>query len=48
MEEAERLADCVVVIDAGRTVAAGAVAELVGNDRRSLQDVFLELTSRPT
>jgi ABC-2 type transport system ATP-binding protein len=48
MEEAERLADRVVVIDAGRTVAAGAVAELVGNDRRSLQDVFLELTSRPT
>ena len=48
MEEAERLADHVVVIDRGRTVAAGTVAELAGDDRRSLQDVFLELTSRPT
>ena len=48
MEEAERLADHVVVIDQGRTVASGTVAELAGNDRRSLQDVFLELTGRPT
>ena len=48
MEEAERLADHVVVIDQGRAVAAGTVAELAGNDRRSLQDVFLELTGRPT
>ena len=31
MEEAERLADHVVVIDAGRTVAAGRVAELAGS-----------------
>ena len=43
MEEAERLADHVIVIDRGRTVASGTVAELAGNDRRSLQDVFLEL-----
>jgi ABC-2 type transport system ATP-binding protein len=31
MEEAERLADHVVVIDRGRTVAAGTVAELAGS-----------------
>jgi len=48
MEEAERLADHVVVIDEGRTVASGSVAELAGSGRRSLQDVFLELTSRTT
>jgi ABC-2 type transport system ATP-binding protein len=48
MDEAERLADHVVVIDRGRTVASGTVAELAGDDHRSLQDVFLELTSRPT
>jgi ABC-2 type transport system ATP-binding protein len=46
MEEAERLADHVVVIDHGHTVASGSVAQLVGDDRRSLQDAFLELTSR--
>src|SRR4051812_5167238 len=32
MEEAERLADHVVVIDHGRTVASGTVAELAGQD----------------
>jgi len=48
MEEAERLADHVVIIDRGRTVASGTVAELAGDDSRSLQDVFLELTSRAT
>lgn len=31
MEEAERLADHVVVIDQGRTIATGTVAELAGN-----------------
>jgi len=31
MEEAERLADAVVVIDAGATIASGSVAELVGD-----------------
>src|SRR3954454_11598725 len=48
MEEAERLADHVIVIDQGRTVASGTVAELAGADGRSLQDAFLELTGRTT
>jgi ABC-2 type transport system ATP-binding protein len=42
LEEAERLADHVVVIDGGRAVAAGSPAELTGGTR-SLEDVFFEL-----
>jgi ABC-2 type transport system ATP-binding protein len=42
LEEAERLADHVVVIDRGRVVAAGSVAQLTGGSR-SLEDVFFEL-----
>jgi ABC-2 type transport system ATP-binding protein len=34
MEEAERLADDVVIIDAGRVIAAGTPAELTGSERR--------------
>jgi ABC-2 type transport system ATP-binding protein len=43
MDEAERLADHVVIVDRGRTVAAGTPAELT-RDGRSLEDVFLALT----
>jgi ABC-2 type transport system ATP-binding protein len=44
MEEAERLADHVVIVDRGRTVAAGTTRELTG-DHNSLESVFLSLTS---
>ena len=45
MEEAEQLADHVVLLDHGRGVAAGTVAELASG--RTLEQVFLDLTSRP-
>lgn len=42
MDEAEKLADHIVLIDAGRVVAAGAVSELTaGGD---LEQLFLDLT----
>ncbi|HEY2833897.1 MAG TPA: ABC transporter ATP-binding protein [Sporichthyaceae bacterium] len=44
MDEAERLADQVAIIDRGRCVAAGSPAELTGGSRR-LEDVFFELTT---
>jgi ABC-2 type transport system ATP-binding protein len=44
MDEAERLADLVQIIDRGRCVAAGSPAELTGGSRR-LEDVFFELTT---
>lgn len=43
MDEAERLADQVVMLDAGRAVATGTVAELT--DGASLESRFLELTT---
>jgi ABC-2 type transport system ATP-binding protein len=42
LEEAERLADHVVVINRGRVVAAGSPQQLTGGSR-SLEDVFFEL-----
>ncbi len=47
MDEAERLADHVVIVDRGRVVAAGAPAELAA-DGRSLEDVFLSVTGTGT
>jgi ABC-2 type transport system ATP-binding protein len=44
MDEAERLADHVVIVDRGRCVAAGSPAELT-RDGRSLEDVFLAVTA---
>jgi ABC-2 type transport system ATP-binding protein len=41
-EEAERLADHVVIVDHGRAVAEGSVAEVTGE--RTLEDVYFELT----
>lgn len=43
MDEAERLADQVVMLDAGRGVASGTVAELTAGS--TLEARFLELTS---
>jgi ABC-2 type transport system ATP-binding protein len=43
MDEAERLADRVVIVHAGRVVAAGTTAELTRGGR-TLEDVFLTVT----
>ena len=43
MDDAERLADHVVIVDHGRVVAAGTPSELTGGTR-SLEDVFVSLT----
>jgi ABC-2 type transport system ATP-binding protein len=45
MEEAERLADVVHILDRGRIVASGSPAALTKGGR-TLEDVFLELTTR--
>ncbi len=43
-EEAQRLADHLVIMNAGRTVAEGSVGEVVGGG--SLEDVYFSLTRR--
>lgn len=43
-EEADRLADHLVIMDSGRTVAEGTTAEVAGD--RPLEDVYFELTTR--
>jgi ABC-2 type transport system ATP-binding protein len=45
LDEADRLADEIVIIDHGAVVAAGTLADLVPAGRR-LEDVFLDLTGR--
>ncbi len=47
IEEAERLADRVFIIDHGRMVMSGTPAELTGDGVRRLEDVFLDNTGRP-
>jgi ABC-2 type transport system ATP-binding protein len=49
LEEADQLADDLVVLDHGRVIARGAPAELKARvgDGATLDDVFLELTGRP-
>ena len=44
MDDAERLADHLVIVDRGRAVAAGTTHELTGGTR-SLEEVFLSLTA---
>jgi ABC-2 type transport system ATP-binding protein len=44
MDEAERLADHVVIVDRGRVVASGSPGELTSGGR-SLEDVFLSVTA---
>ncbi len=46
MDEAERLADRIHIVDRGRLVASGTAAELTDGGRRTLEDVFLDLTPR--
>jgi ABC-2 type transport system ATP-binding protein len=41
-EEAERLADHIVIVNQGRVVAHGSLAELTAE--RSLEDVYFSLT----
>ena len=45
MDEAERLADHIHILDRGRIVAAGTPSELT-KDGRTLEDVFLDVTTR--
>jgi len=45
MDEAERLADRIHILDRGRIVASGTPAELT-TGQRTLEDVFLSLTTR--
>jgi ABC-2 type transport system ATP-binding protein len=47
IEEAERLADLVHIIDRGRLVVSGTPAELTGDGVRRLEDVFLDNTGKP-
>lgn len=47
IEEAERLADRVHIIDRGRLVVSGTPAELTQDGLRRLEDVFLDNTGRP-
>ncbi|MBI0300945.1 ATP-binding cassette domain-containing protein [Streptomyces sp. PRKS01-29] len=52
LDEADALADRIVVVDAGRIVAEGTSAELkrryAGDPAASLQDAFLAITGRAT
>ncbi|WP_069867061.1 ABC transporter ATP-binding protein [Streptomyces malaysiensis] len=52
LDEADALADRIVVVDAGRIVAEGTSAELkrrhAGDSGASLQDAFLAITGRAT
>lgn len=52
LDEADALADRIVVVDAGRIVAEGTSAELkrrhAGDPGASLQDAFLAITGRAT
>ncbi|SEC78963.1 ABC transporter ATP-binding protein [Streptomyces melanosporofaciens] len=52
LDEADALADRIVVVDAGRIVAEGTSAELksryAGDPAASLQDAFLAITGRST
>ena len=45
-EEAQRLADHIVIVNHGRVAAQGSITELTGE--RSLEDVYFSLTREPT
>ncbi len=47
MEEAERVADCIAIIDRGTIIAEGSPGELIKQtNTNSLEDAFLSLTGR--
>jgi ABC-2 type transport system ATP-binding protein len=48
MDEAERLADRIHILDHGRLVASGTADELTDGGARPLEDVFVELTDPRT
>jgi ABC-2 type transport system ATP-binding protein len=48
MDEAERLADRIHILDHGRLVASGTADDLTDGGARPLEDVFVELTDPRT
>ena len=47
MEEVQKICDRVAILDAGRVLASGALAELLqGSGERDLEQLFMQLTSR--
>lgn len=46
MDEAERLADRIHIVDQGRLVGSGTPDELTEGGARALEDVFLDLTAK--
>jgi len=44
LDEVSRMADDVIVIDRGRVLRQGTLAELTGRGETNLEDLFLELT----
>ena len=47
MDEAEQLSDQVHVVSAGKVIASGTPDDLTKHHKKSLEDVFLELTAKP-
>ncbi|RZU24505.1 ABC-2 type transport system ATP-binding protein [Kribbella rubisoli] len=47
MDEAEQLSDQVHVVSAGKVIASGTPDDLTEHHKKSLEDVFLELTAKP-
>ena len=46
--EIERMCDRIAIVHRGRALAEGTIAELTGQGRRSLEEVFLEITGGET
>ena len=46
--EVERLCDRIAIVHRGRALAEGSIRELAGDGRRSLEEVFLEITGGET
>jgi ABC-type Na+ transport system ATPase subunit NatA len=45
LSEVEQIVDDVILIDRGRTIRRGSLGDLTDGGQRSLEDVFLTLTS---